>query len=60
MNDEMKVAVYCPCCNKRVIDKIGKADVDVCIKCPHCKTEIKVNLNFRLNRSSGLRYRMAV
>ena len=58
-NEGIKVAVHCPSCGKRVIDKIGKGDVDVFFKCPHCKTDIRVNLNFRLNRSA-LRYRMAV
>ena len=59
MNDEMKIVVRCPHCHNRVIDKVGKGNVDVFMKCPHCKQQIKIDLSFRLNRSSGLRYRMA-
>ena len=58
--EEMKVIVRCPKCNNRVIDKVGKGNVNLFMKCPHCKEQIQINLAFRLNRTTRLRYRMAV
>ena len=59
MEDGIKVIVNCPCCGKRVVDKVGKGNVNLFMKCPHCKEQIQINLALRLNRSNGLRYRLA-
>ncbi len=59
MNEERQVIVRCPNCHQRVIDKEGKGNVTVHMKCPHCKHQISINLALRLNRGNGLRYRIA-
>ena len=41
----IRVKVSCPKCGKRVMDKIEGAKGVVEIKCPHCKSVVKIQLD---------------
>ena len=45
-----KAAVRCQKCNKILAFKIGTASGFLQLKCPMCKTEIKVDLSLRRGR----------
>mgnify|MGYP000045206177 FL=1 len=40
-----KVKITCPCCGKRVMDKVEGATGVVEIKCPHCKQVVSIRLD---------------
>ena len=52
----IRVKVSCPKCGKRVMDKIDGAKGVIEIKCPHCKSVVKIQLD-RANDGS-VHYRL--
>ena len=53
--NEIRVSKVCPKCNWRLFDKVSPANGYVEIKCPQCKSIVRINLAFR----STVRYRLA-
>ena len=49
-DNSQKVAVRCQNCNKILAFKLGTASGFLQLKCPVCKTEIKVDLSLRRGR----------
>ena len=41
----IKIKVSCPKCGKRVMDKTEDAKGVIEIKCPHCKSVVKIQLD---------------
>ena len=52
----IRVKVSCPKCGKRVMDMIDGAKGVIEIKCPHCKSVVKIQLD-RANDGS-VHYRL--
>ena len=49
-DNTLRAAVRCQTCNKILAFKIGTASGFVQLKCPKCKSEIKVDLSLRRGR----------
>ena len=47
MKEGIKIAKRCPNCNWRILDKVTPTTGIIQIKCPRCKTEIKIDLSLR-------------
>lgn len=54
MKEEIKIAKRCPNCNWRIFDKVTPTTGIIQIKCPRCKTEVKIDLSLR---KTGVKYR---
>ena len=52
----IKIKVSCPKCGKRVMDKTENAKCTVEIKCPHCKSVVKIQLDQA--RDGSVHYRL--
>lgn len=51
-----KIKVSCPKCGRRVMDKTEDAKGVIEIKCPHCKSVVKIQLDKAYDGS--IRYRL--
>lgn len=47
MSESITVAVRCPKCNWRIMDKLSPATGKVEIKCPRCRQVVEVDLALR-------------
>lgn len=47
MSKSINIAVRCPECNWRVMDKVSPTTGKIEIKCPHCHKIVKVDLALR-------------
>ena len=56
MAESINVAVRCPECNWRLMDKVSPTTGKIEIKCPHCHKIVEVDLALRrkaLHRQAG-------
>ena len=47
MSNEIKVSKRCPKCDWRILDKVTPTTGIIQMKCPRCKTEVKIDLSLR-------------
>jgi DNA-directed RNA polymerase subunit RPC12/RpoP len=41
------IAVHCPKCDWRILDKISPTSGEIQVKCPRCHKEVQLNLSLR-------------
>lgn len=47
MGKELRVSKRCPKCDWRILDKVTPTTGVIQMKCPRCKTEVKIDLSLR-------------
>lgn len=47
MTKEMKLAVRCPKCGWRILDKVTPTTGMISLKCPKCRNIVQVDLSLR-------------
>ena len=57
---ELRVSKKCPVCGWRVMDKVTPTSGIVELKCPNCRSIVRIDLSYRVSGTSpSLRYRLA-
>lgn len=51
----IKVSKTCPCCGKRILDKVTPTVGVIELKCSNCNKIVTVDLSYRI----GVKYRLA-
>ena len=57
MSESITIAVRCPKCNWRIMDKLSPATGKVEIKCPRCRQVVEVDLALRRRAMYRLAHR---
>lgn len=47
MDKEIRIAKRCPKCNWRILDKVTPTAGVIEMKCPRCKTVVRIDLSLR-------------
>lgn len=47
MVQPISVAVYCPKCGWRILNKMSPTSGEIQVKCPRCRKEVRLNLSLR-------------
>ena len=57
MSKEIRVSKRCPKCDWRILDKVTPTTGVIQMKCPRCKTEVKIDLSLR---KGAVKYRKSI
>lgn len=47
MVQPISIAVYCPKCGWRILNKTSPTSGEIQVKCPRCRQEVRLNLSLR-------------